>query len=72
MELQALDYEYKMDKLKTEIHRLCDNNKWEKKYNEWELRVKDEIINNLNHKVKMLRANSKKIRAVLRLPRMAK
>lgn len=61
-----------MDQLKTEIHRLCDNNKWEKKYNEWELRVKDEIINNLNHKVKVLGANSKKIRAVLRLPRMAK
>ena len=61
-----------MDRLKGEIHRLCDMNKWEKRYNEWELRVKDEIINNLTHKCKVLGANSKKIRAVLRLPRMSK
>jgi hypothetical protein len=72
MELQKIDYEGKMDRLKCEISRLCDVSKWEKRYNEWELRVKDEIIKNLEYKLKVLESNSKKMRAVLRVPRMSK
>ena len=47
MDLQALDYERKMDNLKKEINRLCDVSKWERTYNQWELKVKDAIIGNL-------------------------
>lgn len=72
MDIQAKNYEYKMDQLKTEIHRLCDVSKWEKIYNEWELKVKDATIENLIQRCKVLSAQTKMTRAVLRLPRMSK
>jgi hypothetical protein len=72
MDIEAKKYEYKMDQLKLEIFRLCDNSKWEKRYNEQELIVKDSIISNLKMQMKSMTGSTKKMRAVLRIPRMSK
>lgn len=62
----------KAKRLEHEIRRLVDHENDYKRYAEAELKIKDAIIDTYVTRLELLSGNAKKMKAVLRIPRLTK
>lgn len=69
---QSSVFQQEIAKQKDEIQRLCDHENDYKQYAEFELNVKDAIILTYKTRLELLQGNAKKMKAVLRVPRLTK